>query len=129
MVYSPDAEIIERYAGVLVKFALGNRRGVARGDVVLVSAADDAKPMFVAVRDAVLRAGATCIAAYTPAGVARAALELASTDQLSTFHRAYYRGLAEAIDHRVVIRSSSDPRELDGGDPPKLFPARATSRG
>jgi aminopeptidase len=128
MTYWPDAEIVERYADVLVRFALGNRRGVARGDVVLVSAAEDAKPMFVTLRNAVLRAGATCIADYTPTGVARAAVELASPDQLSTFHRAYYRGLAEAIDHRVVIRSSSDPRELDGVDPRKLMLERRTTR-
>src|SRR5580704_2892537 len=101
MTYWPDGEIVERYAELLVRFALANRRGVARGEVVLISAAEDAKPMFVALRDAVLRAGATCIADYTPTGVARAAIELASLDQLATFHRAYYRGLAEAIDHRV----------------------------
>jgi aminopeptidase len=128
MTYSPDAAIIERYAGLLVKLALGNRRGVARGDVVLVSATEDAKPMFVALRNAVLRAGATCIADYIPTGVAREAFELASLDQLATFHRAYYRGLAEAIDHRVLIRSSSDPRELDGVDPGKLMLERRTTR-
>ena len=93
-----------------------------------VSAAEDAKPLFVALRNAVLRAGATCIPDYTPTGVARAAVELASLDQLSTFHRAYYRGLAETIDHRLVVRSSSEPRELDGVDPRKLMLERRTAR-
>ena len=65
---------------------------------------------------------------YTPSGVARAALELASPAQLATFHRAYYRGLAETIDHRVLIRSSSDLRELDGVDPDKLMLERRTTR-
>ncbi len=128
MSYRPDELIVERYAEVLVGFALGHRRGVARGDVVQVSVAEDAKPMFVALRDAVLRAGATCIVDYTPSGVARAGFELASPAQLATFHRAYYRGLAETIDHRVLIRSSSDLRELDGVDPDKLMLERRTTR-
>src|SRR5579872_284777 len=106
MTYWPDEAIIERYAHVLVGFALGNRRGVARGEVVLISAAEDAKPMFAALRNAVLRAGATFIGDYTPIGVARSELELASPEQLATFHRAFYRGLVEQIDHRVVIRSA-----------------------
>jgi aminopeptidase len=126
MAYAPSDEIVARYADVLVRFALGNRRGIARGDVVMISVGEEAKPMFVALRDAVLRAGATYIADYSPSGVGRAAIEIASTEQISTFHRAYYRGLAAEIDHRVVIRSAADPRELDGVDPEKLMLERRT---
>ena len=119
---------LERYARVLVDFALGAGKGISRGDVVMVSAADDAKPLYVAVRDAVLRSGGTVIGDYSPGGADRSALELASVEQLSTFHRAYYRGLAATIDHRVSILSTSDPRELDGVEPEKLLVGRRTVR-
>ena len=128
MPFRPSAETLDRYARILVDFALGAGEGMSRGDVVLVSASDDAKPLYVAVRDAVIRSGGTVIGDYSPSGADRSALELASLDQLSTFHRAYYRGLAATIDHRVSILSTSDPRELDGVDPEKLLIGRRTVR-
>ena len=128
MPFRPSAETLDRYARILVDFALGAGKGISRGDVVLVSASDDAKPLYVAVRDAVIRSGGTVIGDYSPSGADRSALELASLEQLSTFHRAYYRGLAATIDHRVSILSTSDPRELDGVDPEKLLIGRRTVR-
>jgi aminopeptidase len=124
--YEPERELIERYADVLVGFALGNRRGIDRGDVVLLSVPEEAKPLFVALHDAVLRAGGTVIADYTPSGVARSAFELSSSKQLDAFPAAYYRGIAQAIDHKIVIRASYDPRELDGIDPQKIMQERRT---
>ena len=126
MPYHPPAEALERYADVLVRFALGSGRGIAPGDVVLVSAGDEAKPLYVAVRYAILRGGGTTIGNYSPSGAARQALELASLAQLSTFHRAYYRGLAATIDHHVSIVSTDDPFELEGVEPVKLLAGRRT---
>ena len=125
--FRPAPEILDAYARVLVDFALGGGKGIARGDVVMISASEEAKPLYVAVRDAVLRSGGTVIRDYAPSGVARSALEIASLEQLSTFHRAYYRGLAETIDHRIAILSTNDPYELDGIDPKKLLAGRKTS--
>ncbi len=128
MPFRLSAETLDRYARILVDFALGAGKGISRGDVVLVSASDDAKPLYVAIRDAILRSGGTLIGDYSPSGAGRSALELASMEQLSTFHRAYYRGLAATIDHRVSILSTSDPRELDGIDPDKALVGRRTIR-
>jgi aminopeptidase len=124
--YRPPPEIVERYADVIVNFALRDGSGVARGDVVMISAGEEAKPMYAALRAAVLRAGGTYIGNYIPSGIARRELELASVEQLSTFHRAYYRGLAETIDHRITISSTTDPHELEGIDPEKLLAGRRT---
>ena len=127
MAYRPPTEILERYADVLVNFALGSGRGVSKGDVVRITVGEEAKPMYVALRNAVLRAGGTSIANYVPSGVAREGLELASTEQLSTFHRRYLRGLAAEIDHHVSIVSTTSLRELEGVDPEKLMLTRATT--
>lgn len=124
MPYRPPAEAIDRYADVLIRFALGSGRGIAPGDVVLVSAGDEAKPLYVAIQQAVLRAGGTMIGHYSPSGAARQALELASLEQLSTFHRAYYRGLAATIDHHVSVLSTADPYEFEGVEPIKLLAGR-----
>jgi aminopeptidase len=120
--------MLDRYARILVDFALGSGKGISPGDVVMVSAGDDAKPMYVAVRDAVIRSGGTVIGDYSPSGTGRSALELSSVEQLSTFHREYYKGLAATIDHRISILSTSNPRELDGVDPEKLLIGRRTIR-
>jgi aminopeptidase len=125
--FRPSQELLNAYARVLVDFALGSGKGIARGDVVMISAGEEAKPLYVAVRDAVLRSGGTVIRDYSPSGAARSALEIASVEQLSTFHRAYYRGLAATIDHRIAILSTDDPFELDGIDPAKLLAGRRTS--
>ena len=42
MPYRPPAELMERYARILVDFALDAGKGIKRGDVVVVSAGDDA---------------------------------------------------------------------------------------
>ena len=127
MTYRPPTEILERYADVLVNFALGGGRGIRRVTSCGSRVGEEAKPMYVALRNAVLRSGGTYLGNYLPSGVAREALELASTEQLSTFHRAYLRGLAETIDHSVSIVSTTNLRELEGVDPEKLMAARRTS--
>ena len=51
--YHPPDEILERYARVLVDFALGSGRGIRKGDVVRITVSEEAKPMYVALRNAV----------------------------------------------------------------------------
>jgi aminopeptidase len=128
MPYRPPGETIDRYADVLVNFALGSGNGIKAGDVVLLSAGEEAKPLYLALQVAVLRAGGTTIGHYAPSGGARLVLETATLEQLSTFHRDYYRGLAATIDHHVSVLSSSGPHEFEGIDPRKLLQGRRTSR-
>jgi aminopeptidase len=128
MAYRPPPEVLERYAEVLVNFALNTGRGMARGDVVMLSAGDAAKPLYVALRDTVLRSGGTTIGDYSPSSTSRSALEIASLEQLATFHRAYYRGIAATIDHRITVTATNDPHEYEGLDPAKLLIGRRTIR-
>lgn len=124
MPYQPPPEVLARYADVFVNFALGGGRGIKKGDVVRITVGEEAKPMYVALRNAVLRAGGTYLSNYVPSGVAREGIELASREQLSTFHAKYLRGLAATVDHHVLIISTTDLRELEGVDPEKIMLGR-----
>ena len=58
MSYTPSQQVLERYADVLINFALGGGSGVKRGDVVRIAAHESAKPLYVELHRAVWRAGA-----------------------------------------------------------------------
>jgi aminopeptidase len=126
MAYTPPAEIIERYASVLVDFALGGGEGVQPGEVVRVVAPDSAKPLYAALNRAVWRAGAHVIGAYQPdddpeVNLARDFYEMASAQQLDYFPSAYMRGLVDQIDHQVTVIAPADPRSLDTVDPARIM--------
>jgi aminopeptidase len=126
MPYRPPEDVLERYADVLVNFALGKRKGIRPGDVVLLTASKPSTPLYLALQTAVLRAGGTTIGDFTPAGAARLRLETATLEQLSKFNRAYYRGLAATIDHHVTVLPATGPHELEGIDTAKLLQGRRT---
>jgi aminopeptidase len=119
--YVPPKEILEKYAQVLINFALNSGEGIKKGEVVYIQASEIAKPMYVALRNAVLKAGGTYISSYMPDDVAKEAFDLASMEQLTTFHEKYYRGLIDTIDHSVYMISETDKHELEGVDPKKLM--------
>lgn len=127
MAYAPSQEILERYARVLARFALNDGKGVQRGQVVRLFAEDSAKPLYVATRNEVLRAGGIVLPNYQPADVGLEALELSSKAQLETFLRRYWRAVADTVDHSITIWSQN-PRELEGADPAKLMLAGKTNR-
>jgi aminopeptidase len=126
MAYTPPAEILDRYASVLVDFALGGGEGVQPGEVVRVVAPESAKPLYAALNRAVWRAGAHAIGSYQPdddpeVNLARDFYELASEQQLDYFPGAYMRGLVDQIDHQVTVIAPGDPRSLDTVDPARIM--------
>ncbi len=126
MTYTPPAEILERYASVLVNFALGGGRGVQPGEVVRVVAPESAKPLYAALNRAVWRAGAHVIGGFQPddddaINLSRDFYELASDAQLDHFSGHYMRGLVDEMDHQVSVIAESDPHALDTTDPAKIM--------
>lgn len=128
MTYTPPPQILERYADVLVNFALGGGEGIKPGEVVRVSAHEVAKPLFVELRRAVLRAGGHVISQYLPDddehfNPSRDFYDLAGDAQLDFFPARYMRGLVDEIDHQVSILSDTDMHALEGVDPKKIMRA------
>ena len=124
MDYTPPPEILERYAHLLVNYALGKGHGIKPGDVVRVVSDDDATPMFAEVCKTVWRSGGHVIqmlrlADSDPSGLNRAFFELASDEQLDFFPSRYSRGMVDDTDHQIHILSDGDPHILQGIDPEK----------
>ncbi|MCC5023644.1 MAG: aminopeptidase [Candidatus Synoicihabitans palmerolidicus] len=106
--------MLDNYADVLINFALNGGEGVKPGEVVQLRVPEVAKPLLVALRRAVLKAGAHPLIFFTPDDMAREFYELANEAQLAFFAESYHRGTVEQIDHTVAIRGETDMRELAG---------------
>jgi aminopeptidase len=126
MDYTPPPPILERYADLLVNYALGKGRGIKSGDVVRVVGDHDATPMFAEVCKAVWRAGGHVletlrVADSDPSRLNRAFYELASAEQLDFFPARYIRGMVDETDHQIHILSDGDPHILQGIDPERTL--------
>ena len=126
MTYEPSHEHLERYAQLLVGYALGGGNGIARGDVVLVVGPDNTKPLFAELCRAVWRAGGHVIQDFRPAddavhNLGRDFYELATDEQLEFFPEHYYRGGIDQADHLVFIKSDADPQALRDVPPDKIM--------
>jgi aminopeptidase len=127
--YRPNQKILERYADVLVNFALGKGRGIKKGEVVQVVAHESAKPFFIEVLRAVTRAGGHVIPRYLPDNDSMFNADRdfylgAKDHQLHFFPAKYYRGLIDEIDHMLFIEGQADVASLRGIDPKKIMASR-----
>lgn len=126
MTYVPPQEILERYASVLVDFALGGGQGIRPGEVVRILAPESAKPLYAELRKAVWLAGGHVIDSYEPdnepgMNLSRDFYEAASEAQLDYFPARYMRGLVDEMDHQVSIIADSDPHSLEAVDPARIM--------
>jgi aminopeptidase len=134
MEYIPSEKILERYADVLVNFALGGGKGIKKGEVVRVTAHESAKPLYAAVHKAVIKAGGHMIGAYQPddepdgddaaannLNLSRMFYMNAKPEQLDFFPKKYMRGMIEEIDHSIFILSETNTQALKGVDPKKIM--------
>ena len=88
--YQPSKQVLDKYADLLINFALNRGNGIKKGDVVLLQVPECAKPLLVALRRAVLKAGGHSIIQYIPDGMQREFYSLANENQLSFFPEKYF---------------------------------------
>jgi aminopeptidase len=128
--FSPSPEILDRYAELLVRWALGGGTGIAPGDVVQVNAPEAAKPLYAACCRAVWRAGGHVLPRFSPDDARDSLnltgdfLELASDEQLDFFPEPFSRGLVEQLDHSLHLLADVDPFALRDSDPKRLLRTR-----
>jgi len=126
--YIPDQLIIDRYANVLVNFALNSGDGVKAGEVVECVVPDVAKPLALALQNALLKAGAQPMIRLLPTGFERDYFSLANDQQLTFFPEANLRSKSELLDHQIVIIADVDPYELADVDPAKIMLSRDSKK-
>ena len=85
--YQPSQKILEKYADVLVNFALGGGEGIKKGETVRLTVYDIAKPFYIELRRAILKAGGNVLSNYLPSDEGKINLEkefydLANEEQL-----------------------------------------------
>lgn len=122
--YEPSQEIINKYADVLVNYALNSGEGIKPGEVVQCVVPDVAKSMALALQNAVLRAGGHPMLRILPTGMEKDFYELANEDQIKFFPKKYFKARADLIDHQIYIIADVDPEELKNTDPKKITMAR-----
>jgi len=123
MSYTPDQQTLEKYAKVLVNFALNSGKGVKPGEVIRLNVSLSALPMYRALGKVIIDSGAMAIGGINDDmnGGGRYFFDNASERQLNFFPAKYGKGLIEEIDHSIAILSDHDLHELDGVDPKKIM--------
>src|SRR3989338_5284438 len=124
--YAPPQKILERYADVLVNFALGGGKGIKKGEVVHFVCYEAGKALFLLLKRAILKSGGHIIPDYRPDSGSRfpfdrTFFELAKPHQLRFFPRTYARGLVSQMDHTIFVISDVDLHELEGIPPKKIM--------
>src|SRR3989338_3627405 len=124
--YAPPQKILERYADVLVNFALGGGKGIKKGEVVHLVCYEAGKALFLLLKRAILKSGGHIIPDYRPDSGSRfpfdrTFFELAKPHQLRFFPRTYARGLVSQMDHTIFVISEVDLHELEGIPPKKIM--------
>ncbi|KKU37023.1 MAG: Thermophilic metalloprotease (M29) superfamily [Candidatus Amesbacteria bacterium GW2011_GWA1_46_35] len=128
MNFVPPKSILRKYAQVLVNFALNSGKGIKRGDIVRLNVSESAKPLYIEIRNQILRSGGHVISNYLPDDVSREFFELASIPQLKFFPGKYLKGLADQIDHSISIISETNKHELEGINPVKIMLKSASAK-
>lgn len=116
-----DNKILDKYADILINFALNDYKGIKKGDTVLLRVPECAKPLLKSLYKSVIKAGGNPIISFSPDEMSRDFFELASDEQLDFFPEKYLKGLVDQIDHGVYIIAETNKKELEGIDSKKIM--------
>lgn len=119
--YQPSEAVLQKYANVLVNFALNSGKGVKKGEVVQCIVPDVAKPLLITLHEAILKAGAHPLIRFQPTGIEKPFYELSNDDQLIFFPKKYHQARVDLIDHSIGIIADHDLHELEQVKPEKII--------
>src|SRR6266404_2156813 len=130
MSYKPSEEILDKYAKVLVNFALGSGTGIKPGQYVYLQASLSALPFYRALKKNIFDSGGLTIGSLGDDmdRFGRYFYDHATEKQLTDFPSAYYKGLVATADHRIAVLSDYDVHELDKVDPKKMMLAQKSRK-
>lgn len=123
--YTPSKVVLEKYAKVMVDFALGKGRGVKEKEVVYLQYDQEAEPLAEVIFKRVLEKGAYPMLKNQQESFEKIMFEVASADQLRFFPKKYTKTLIDTIDHRLYLIAPTDPFLLKNVDPKKIIMANS----
>jgi len=128
--YTPPKETLDKYAKVLVNFALGSGTGIKPGQYVYLQASLSALPFYRALKKNIFDSGGLTIGSLGDDmdRFGRYFYDHATEKQLTDFPSAYYKGLVATADHRIAVLSDYDVHELDKVDPKKMMLAQKSRK-
>lgn len=126
--YTPPQSILDAYADVLVRYALGGGTGIKPKQVVQALIPDTAKPLYLALQRSILRNGGFPKLHLVATETDKPFFDMANDEQLVFFPAAYKRAEVDLIDHNISILSTPNPSELRDVDPARMFKAMDTRR-
>src|SRR3954468_8848355 len=99
-----DKSLLEKYAQVMVQYALNNGQGINKGDTVFLVGQECTKDLFMAIATEIYRVGGNVITNYLPDNtrensLARFLLQTGSDEQIGFFAKPYWQGIVDAADH------------------------------
>jgi aminopeptidase len=124
--FIPSQEILEKYAKVIINFALNSGKGLKKGETVYLVGHESCKPLFMACAEAVTKSSGNLILGYLPDnssrfGDGKTFYKNAKDAQLDFFPKNYMRGLVDDIDHLVFLIAEENKHYLDGVDSKKIM--------
>lgn len=119
--FTPNPELLEKYAKILINFALNDGNGIKKGEVVYMVAQLPSLPLAKAVYRTILKSGGQPILSIQDDDFRLIQLQEGSDEQISFFPEQYYKGLADNIDHYVRILAEEDPLFLSQVEPRKVI--------
>lgn len=123
--YTPSKKILEKYADVMVNYALNNGKGIKKGDVVRLVGSESSKPLYAAIYRQIIKSGGHVIGTYLiddpEYNLEKDFYDLANKNQINFFPEKYTTGLIEEVDGSIYIISENDKQSLKGVDPKKIM--------
>jgi aminopeptidase len=114
-----EESLLQKYAQVMVHYALNNGQGINKGDTVFLVGQEVTKGLFIAIAREIYRAGGHLISNYLPDNVreqslVRFLLQEGTDEQVGFFAKPYWQGIVDATDHILFIVSEPDVHYLEG---------------
>src|SRR5687768_15637076 len=119
MSYQPSQQVLEKYADVLVNFALGGGKGIKPGETVMLIVPELAMPMLSILERVVLKSGGNPLVWILPDNQtirnrSKIFYENATSEQLAFIPKHLYNGIVEECDHSIFMYVEPDAQALAG---------------
>src|SRR6059058_3483099 len=117
--YKLNEHLLEKYAQVMVHYALNNGNGINKGDTVYLVAQECSKDLFMTIAKEVYASGGNLIIQYLPDStrensLPRFLLQKGSDEQVSFFAAPYWQGIVNSVDHILFIIADPDVHVFEG---------------